>query len=179
MRIENAVRSIETLLKDATRSVLREKLLEHIFVAELLQEAWVQGIDVSVLRAEADVWGYDLVLKTADIVRFVQLKSGAQGRSITVSRSLESTVGACVVRLDPEEDRTARRIRLQYRFAGGTPDTPMDLSDAPVAKRNTLNRAGIKPQRVNHVKLGPARFDGPMTMTELVRRLFPPTEGSR
>lgn len=36
MNAENVGRSIDQLLRDATQSVLREKLLEHVFLAEFL-----------------------------------------------------------------------------------------------------------------------------------------------
>src|SRR5260370_21808431 len=43
-------------------SSFREKLFEHIFVSELLQEAWTKHRQmIDVLRSEVDNAGYDLV----------------------------------------------------------------------------------------------------------------------
>jgi hypothetical protein len=171
-------RTILDLLKDSTRSGIREKLLEHLFLAELLQEAWVQGYEVSVMRAEVDAWGYDLVLKAHDVVRLVQLKSGAKGRSVTVHSALGSACGACIIKMEPHPDRRGHRVRLSYRFLGGRPSEQLDLGDAPPARQLRYKRDGTKSARVNHVKLGARRFGPPMTMAKLVRHLFQrPGEG--
>jgi hypothetical protein len=46
------------------QSSLREKLLEHLFIGELLRRLWRLGRrDIEVLRAEIDASGYDLVLE--------------------------------------------------------------------------------------------------------------------
>ena len=46
---------------DYLESSFREKLLEHVFVSELLQEAWLgRGQTMEVLRSEVDAAGYDL-----------------------------------------------------------------------------------------------------------------------
>jgi hypothetical protein len=58
------------------QSSLREKVLEHVFVGELLQCLWrARRRDVEVLRAETDASGYDLVLECNDVLRHVQFKS--------------------------------------------------------------------------------------------------------
>ncbi len=172
MTTGTSARTIKDLLKDPTRSVLREKLLEHVFLAELLQEAWVQGIDVSVMRAEVDVWGYDLVLKSHDVVRLVQLKSGSKGRSVTIHNALGTSPGACVVKMEPVPTKDGRRVGLSYQFAGGHPTKSLDLRDAPVARQLRYKKDGTKAARLNHVKLGTSRFGPSLTMEELVGRLF-------
>jgi len=56
--------------------VLREKLLEHLFLSELLRPLWRQGRrDMEVLRAEVDGAGYDLVVECNGVLRHIQLKS--------------------------------------------------------------------------------------------------------
>jgi hypothetical protein len=58
------------------QSSLREKLLEHLFIGELVQELWKQGRrDIEILRGEIDFAGYDLVLECNGVLRHVQLKS--------------------------------------------------------------------------------------------------------
>ena len=45
-------------------SSLREKVLEHLFVGDLLRCLWRLGRrDIELLRAEVDYAGYDLVLE--------------------------------------------------------------------------------------------------------------------
>lgn len=60
----------------ARNSVLREIVLEHFFVGEVLKRLWQKRIfDVEILRSEFDAGGYDLVLSRGEIVRHIQLKS--------------------------------------------------------------------------------------------------------
>ena len=48
---------------DYTQSSFRENLFEHIFISEILQEAWVKRRQViDVLRSEVDSSGYDFGL---------------------------------------------------------------------------------------------------------------------
>jgi hypothetical protein len=57
-------------------SSLREKIIEHAFVADLLRELWLRGRrDIEMLRAEVDRAGYDIVLHCNGVLRHVQLKS--------------------------------------------------------------------------------------------------------
>ena len=55
-----------TLPVEAAHSSAREKVLEHLFVGELLRCLWRRGIrNMEVLRAEVDMGGYDLVMAVA------------------------------------------------------------------------------------------------------------------
>src|SRR5271169_991558 len=83
------------------QSSLREKLLEHVFIGELLKCLWRRGRrDIEVLRAEIDTSGYDLVLECNGVLRYVQLKSShrdATTRDVNVNLSLAKKPGACVI----------------------------------------------------------------------------------
>ena len=44
-------------------SALREKVIEHLFVGDLLRCLWCQGSrDIEILRAEVDRAGYDITV---------------------------------------------------------------------------------------------------------------------
>ena len=61
---------------ESLQSSYVEKLREHVFLAEVLQEAWLRhGLPVSVLRSKVDSFGYDLVLECDGRTRHIQLKS--------------------------------------------------------------------------------------------------------
>ena len=61
-------------------SGLREKVIEHLFVGDLLRCLWRRGSrDIEVLRAEVDRAGYDLVLESNGVLRQVQLKASYLG----------------------------------------------------------------------------------------------------
>jgi len=64
----------------STHSVLREIILEHLFVGRLLQRLWQAGIyDAEILHSEFDAGGYDLVLNHGQITRHIQLKALISG----------------------------------------------------------------------------------------------------
>lgn len=60
------------------QSSYREKLIEHLFVGELLRFAWLEKqAELEVARPEVDRSGYDVILEAGGIVRHVQLKSSS------------------------------------------------------------------------------------------------------
>jgi len=69
--IASAVNSVHS-----THSSGREKVLEHIFLGDLLRALWRMGVhDTQVLRPEVDRNGYEFMLGHERIRRSVQLKS--------------------------------------------------------------------------------------------------------
>ena len=54
---------METEVDHSEHSMLRELIIEHLFIGEGLRKLWRRGItDVEVLRSEIDTFGYDLVI---------------------------------------------------------------------------------------------------------------------
>ena len=82
-------------------SSLREKVLEHLFVGDLLRCLWRLGRrDIELLRAEVDYAGYDLVLECNGCVRHVQLKSShrnAAVRTVNAHVGLTKKPSACII----------------------------------------------------------------------------------
>ncbi len=78
-------------MSTATHSLdsgLREKIIEHLFVGDLLRCLWRRGVrDIEVLRAEVDRAGCDIVLAVGDVTRHVQFK--ASYRDAKTARVLE------------------------------------------------------------------------------------------
>ena len=51
--------------QDFTYSTLREHIVEHVFLGDLLRALWNRGDrDIEVLRPEVDARGYDVVLSS-------------------------------------------------------------------------------------------------------------------
>ena len=49
---------------DTVFSSYRERLIEHLFVGEVLRDLWISGVaEVEVLRPEVDSAGYDVVME--------------------------------------------------------------------------------------------------------------------
>jgi len=84
----------------STHSSGREKVLEHIFLGDLLRALWRMGVhDVQVLRPEVDRNGYEFMLGHERIRRSVQLKStyrGGKANEVTVNRHLENESGTAL-----------------------------------------------------------------------------------
>lgn len=159
------------------KSSFFEKLAEHVFVSEILQESYYgSGMTVEVLRSEIDASGYDLVLECNRVMRHVQLKtSKSDGRAAgqKVHISLGGKPSGCVVWIIREEDPELRRMRLSYRFFGGAPGEPLpSLSPFKVAKHTKGNSAGEKKERPAIRVVPKSRFRAIGTTEELVRVLF-------
>jgi hypothetical protein len=156
--------------KNFTHSTLRERIVEHIFVGDVLRALWRRGIlDVEILRPEFDAHGYDVVLSRGRIVRHLQLKTQAKGK-VGVSRALADKPSGCVVWITI--DTETLELGPFYWF-GGAPGEPLpSISGYPILKRTTPNAAGVKPFRKNHHKLPLSCFSELRTIDDVIARLF-------
>ena len=169
---------------DFRDSSFREKMLEHIFIAELLQEAWlVRGQTTEVLRPEVDNAGYDLVLECGRIRRYIQLK-GSRLDGKAKSKDVNPKLAGCVVwneertRVVPDLggkqgvcaqnphfyelklfDKLEGRATLQYRFFGKGPAEYLDLG----------GKQGVGNAR----KIPIGRFEKCTDVVKLFDKLFP------
>ncbi|MDQ4126081.1 MAG: hypothetical protein M3134_10875 [Actinomycetota bacterium] len=146
-----------------------EKLMEHVFLAEVLQECWFARRQiVEVLHAEVDASGYDVVLAANGRIRYVQLKASRKGGKTarqTINARLKEKDGGCVVWVTYDVDATTWRTRLGYRWWDG------DRSDLPV----TVGRnPHTKKDRPNTVVLKKSDFELVDSTAALVDRLFGP-----
>jgi len=150
----------------------RENLIEHVFISEVLQEAWfVREQRVEILRSEVDAYGYDLVIECNGIIRHVQLKSSGsigRARSVTVNRSLESKSGGCVVWVVFDHDPDLGRVKLRFLYFGGRRPRDRMPSLGDVVGTNPLS----KKDRPNTRKLKKSQFDEIPTVAELLDRMF-------
>jgi hypothetical protein len=158
---------------DHLNSTLREKIVEHMFIAGVLCILWRRGVrDVEVLRSEFDASGYDLVLSQGKIVRHIQLKStvlGGRNRNAGVHRSLANKASGCVVWIYIDD---ALHFREFYFFGGSRGEPLPNISTFASLKRTTPNIKGKKPMRKNHVKISRAKFTKLATLDDVVERLF-------
>lgn len=147
---------------ETTSSQFRENLLEHVFIAEVLQEcALVRRQKVAVLRAEVDEDGYDLVLELGSFLRHVQLKSRYGGAKPShkaldgLNPKLGGRIGGCVVLMYWRAKDG--RIRLTYRWWGSGPGEAAD----PIPDHMTLGQMEI----VNSTADLTTRLFGPVDVT--------------
>jgi hypothetical protein len=158
------------------KSTFIEQLVEHVFIAEVLQETWYGfGKTVEVLHSEVDASGYDLVFDCNGILRHVQLKTSKPNKkgAQPVNVALGEKPSGCVVWIFRQEDPDTRRMNLSFRFFGGGPGEPLpSLEEFPLGRRTTPNKEGNKPIRHSIRKVPYRRFITVPSTTTLVEHLF-------
>jgi hypothetical protein len=165
--------SIRATSIHSTESSLREKIIEHLFVGELLRCLWCKGVrDVEVLRAEVDRNGYDLVIESRGIVRHVQLKAShrrAKTAALNIHINLQAKPSACVIwiQFDPESMALG-----PYLWFGAKAGQRIQALGDIVARHSKANSEGIKSERRNHRVIKRARLETVASLDELVERLF-------
>lgn len=157
-------------------SGLREKVLEHLFVGELLRCLWCRGIrDIEVSRAEVDRAGYDLVLEVNGILRHVQFKSsyrGAKTAKVGIHIDLARKSSGCVIWIWFDPDSMELGPFLWFGGAAGEPLPPLGNR---VGKHSKGDSAGNKGERPNIRVIGKGRFTALATMEDVVGALFHPS----
>lgn len=151
----------------------REKVVEHVFLGELLRYLWVKRIPgVQVLKPEVDASGYDIVLSLGRVIRHVQLKTmmkGGKARFQPVHDSLAAHPSGCVVWIVLNEE-----LRFeQFLWYGERPGRPLEkLLKCKRARRTRANAEGVKGFRPNTRKVPKSAFESLDGIDALVRRLF-------
>jgi hypothetical protein len=154
-------------------SSLREKLIEHVFVGDLLRLLWRGNIfDVEVLRPEVDRGGYDLVLECDNVLRHIQFKSshrGAKTSEVMVNLKLADKPSGCVIWVLFDQDT----LRLgPYLWFGASPGHSLPPLGDKVARHSKADSSGYKAERPN-LRIIPRRcFTELKTMDEVVSALF-------
>ena len=151
----------------------REKLIEHLFVGDLLRCMWRQGLrQVEVLRADVDSAGYDLVLECNGIIRHVQLKSStraAKTHSQKVNIRLGDKPSGCVVwiRFDPET-----MVLGPFLWFGGRPGVALPHLGDRVGKHTKGDQWGRKGDRPNIRVVNKGKFTTVADINEVAARMF-------
>lgn len=159
------------------KSSFYEKLAEHVFISEILQETWYGfGKITEVLHSEVDASGYDVVFDCNGYMRHVQLKMSKAGGKAAIQKvniALAEKPSGCVVWILREEVQEAKRMRMSFRYFGSEPGEKLPVLDGlPMAKHTKGNKDGVKAERPA-IRLVPrARFVSVATTTELVGHLF-------
>lgn len=160
----------------STHSSFYEKLIEHLFISEVLQEMrfrfdrWPE-----VLKAEIDASGYDIVIESNNIIRHIQLKTsiiGASKTSIYLNAALSEKPTGCAIWIEWQINKQ-NRIEMQYLFFGNSPGQSLpDISTHTIGKHNKANTLGEKCERPSTRIVKKTEFSRLSNITELVQRLF-------
>ncbi len=173
-----AIPAIEPALSSTTsaahfeNSTLRERIVEHVFVGQVLKALWCRNIvDVEVLRSEFDAHGYDLVMGRGAIVRHIQFKTGTSLKpvDVSVSTALSKKPSGCIlwIKVTPQLEMGP------FFWFGAAPGQPLPAIDAYTSpRRPTHNKEGERPIRKNHRLVPGKAFQRLDTLDEVLTTLF-------
>lgn len=155
-------------------SSFREKLIEHLFVGELLKLSWINNdYSLEVSKPEVDNSGYDLIIEAQGILRHVQLKAafiGAKTSRQNIHVSLAAKPSGCVVWVYFDKNNLALG---PFLFFGGKPGESLpDLSNLRVAKHTKGDADGFKAERPNIRTINKGSFTTYETIEALYHALF-------
>ena len=168
---------MDTLEEEETshylHSTLRERIVEHVFVGDILRRLWQLGVtDVEVLRSEFDAGGYDVVMSYRKIVRHIQFKTAVttgKAASVKASLKLMDKPSGCVIWIFVTPDLNLHH----YRWFGGLRDQQLsDIRGMKVAKHTKGNAKGVKAERTQHRIIPRSQFVELGSLDEVLNRLF-------
>lgn len=161
-------------IKHSEHSSYREKLVEHLFVGELLKLSWQSGdCALEIASPEVDNSGYDLIAEQNGIVRHIQLKASYVGGKTArqkVHTKLAVKPSGCVVWVYFNEST----LELgPFLFFGGKPGEPLpSLEGMKVAKHTKGDQDGFKAERPNIRELNKGHFTVFSSVNEIYAALF-------
>ena len=158
---------------ESYHSVLREQIVEHAFVTELLKSLWRKEIfDIEILRSEFDRGGYDLVVASGGVIRHVQLKVSkpdGKRKKFNVSLDLAKKPSGCVLVILVNHALDAEG----YLWFGGSPNLPLpDIGSFKPAKHTKGDSEGKKAERPNLRLIPINKFTKLKTFDDVLKMLF-------
>ncbi|KQM12980.1 hypothetical protein [Novosphingobium sp. Leaf2] len=158
-------------------SVLREKVIEHAFLAELSRSLLLElAMPFEVLRSEFDAFGYDIVIDANGVLRHVQLKASTTGGArahVDVQLALAAKPGGCVVWVfvDP------KTLRLgPFLWFGGAPGEPLPSLGDRAVRHTRGDSEGTKKVRAGLRRLPKGSFVRFEEIGNLAKAMFGPGE---
>ncbi len=151
-------------------SSYREKLIEHLFVGELLKLSWLhQACSLEIAKPEVDNSGYDLIAEAEGRIRHIQLKTsiiGGKTSSQKVHTKLAEKPSGCVVWIYFNE------ITLHLGPFFFFEVNAEKLEPFKIAKHTKGNKDGFKAERQNIRVVPKGRFTEIDSIEGVYSRLF-------
>ena len=142
------------------QSSYREKLIEHLFIGELLKVSWLKcDCQLEVSKPEVDNSGYDVIAEMNGIIRHIQLKAsyiGGKTAKQKIHIKLAQKPSGCVVWVYFNEET----LELgPFYFYGGKPGEPLpDLEGTKVGRHTKGDQDGYKAERPDIRELNKGSF---------------------
>ena len=160
--------------KHNEHSTYREKLIEHLFIGELLKLSWQKhdcGLEIA--KPEVDNSGYDVLAECYGIVRHIQLKASHIKSSTAQQKvhiKLADKPSGCMVWIVFDEDKLMFDHFLFYGDRAGEPLPNID--NLKIAKHTKGNKDGIKAERPSIRIINKGQFQIIHTVDDLYNELF-------
>jgi len=155
-------------------SSYREKLIEHLFVGELLKLSWAnREYSLEVSKPEVDNAGYDLIVEARGVVRHIQLKTSYLGSKTTrqnIHLSLAKKKSGCVIWIQFQNDTL--HLGPFLMFAGKPGEALVLPGNLKTGKHTKADTTGHKADRPNIRVLPKALFKSYPTIEALFEALF-------
>ena len=156
------------------KSSFREKLIEHLFVGELLKLSWLDGsCSLEVAKPEVDNQGYDLIVEDNGIIRHIQLKTShleAKTARQKVHIGLASKPSGCIVWIYFNEQTMELGPFLFFGNSAGSALPKLD--EFRIAKHTKANADGVKTERPEIREIPKGKFQKIKTIQEVYDLLF-------
>lgn len=157
-------------------SSYREKLIEHLFVGELLKASWLRGeCSLEIAKPEVDSRGYDVIIERRGVVRHIQLKTShreAAASGQKVHLGLAEKPSGCIVWIQFDEKTLSLGPFLFFGNAAGLPLA--DIRRFKIGKHAKANAEGIKAERPDIRVVPKSQFQLLSTIDEVFEMLFGP-----
>ncbi|MDZ7843062.1 MAG: hypothetical protein U5R46_19925 [Gammaproteobacteria bacterium] len=155
-------------------SSYREKLIEHLFIGELLKLSWMNGdCELEVASPEVDNSGYDVIAELRGIVRHIQRKASYVGGK-TATQKVHVRLGrkpsGCVIWVYFNENTL--ELGPFLFFGGGPGETLPDIHSAKVARHTKGDESGYRAERPNIRVINKGAFHKYDTIKGLYGALF-------
>ncbi|MBS4704412.1 hypothetical protein J4G56_11690 [Aeromonas veronii] len=152
----------------------REKLIEHLFIGEMLKLSWSSDrCSLEVAKPEVDNQGYDLIAEENGVIRHIQLKAAhlhAKAAKQKVHIALASKPSGCVLWVYFNEDT----LELgPFLFFGSSAGQPLpSLEGMHTAKHTKANAEGVKAERPEIREVPKGKFEKFETVEQVYAKLF-------
>jgi hypothetical protein len=169
--------------ENSTRSSLRESIIEHLFIGEILKELWKEHTThVEILKPQVDDAGYDIVIECKrnsksdnSIPCYIQLKSafvGSKTAKVSLSKKLTNKHHWCMIWVFFDSKFTLKSF-LCYGAATG--QTSSDIAKLKPTKHSKGDAKGNKAIRPGHFDVPKGKFVEIDSISDVIDKLFPTT----
>ena len=160
--------------KHYLKSSFREKLIEHLFIGEMLKLSWrSDACSLEVAKPEVDNQGYDLIAEENGVIRHIQLKAAHLNAKVAKQKvhiALASIPSGCVLWVYFNEET----LELgPFLFFGGSAGQPLpSLEEMRTAKHTKANAEGVKAERPEIREVPKGKFKKIETVEQVYTQLF-------